>query len=267
MLTPAQKMTDTNALAELARGRVLCDIFFGVRPPDDYKALTGSSLGRFVLVLVDAPADEKPAASGVIALLTDEPFCHGAAVIAVSPCRVVLLAERGRRGRQRYGNAAEFCGLVLAKLSAAAPGCVVEAAEGRGAGDLSHCYAGCCQAFVHREGGNALPAQPIKPVLAKAMDYISANYREQISLGDVAKCAFVSPCYMSRLFNRELGVSFIGYLSQLRMEKAKQLLRDSRVKVFEVSEMVGIADAHYFAKLFKRHVSMSPTEYRGSFSG
>ena len=59
-----------------------------------------------------------------------------------------------------------------------------------------------------------------------------------------------------------MGKNFVEYLNELRIEKAKELLKDVRYKTYEVAEKVGIPDAHYFSRLFKKYVGMTPTEYR-----
>lgn len=105
----------------------------------------------------------------------------------------------------------------------------------------------------------------IKLVMRKAVDYIQEHYSEQITLNDVAEHVYVSTSYLSRMFKKELGKNFVDYLNGLRIEKAKELLVDPRYKTYEVAEIVGIPDAHYFSRLFKKYEGLSPTEYRDSF--
>lgn len=102
----------------------------------------------------------------------------------------------------------------------------------------------------------------IKLVLQKALEYIQLHYNEQITLNDVAENAYLSTYYISRMFKKELGKCFVDYLNEVRIEKAKELLRDVKYKNYEVAEMVGIPDAHYFSRLFKKHAGVTPTEYR-----
>ena len=102
----------------------------------------------------------------------------------------------------------------------------------------------------------------IKLVLRKAVDYLHEHYHEQITLNEVAEHAYVSTYYISRMFKREMGKNFVDYLNELRIEKAKEMLKDVRYKTYEVAEKVGIPDAHYFSKLFKKYVGVTPTEYR-----
>ncbi|MCX7711210.1 MAG: response regulator transcription factor [Clostridia bacterium] len=111
---------------------------------------------------------------------------------------------------------------------------------------------------------NSFNNKSIKLILKKAVDYIQSHYSEQVSLNEVAEHAYVSTYYISRMFKKELGKNFVDYLNEIRIEKAKELLKDIRFKTYEVAEMVGIPDAHYFSKLFKKHEGVTPSEYRDS---
>jgi two-component system response regulator YesN len=66
------------------------------------------------------------------------------------------------------------------------------------------------------------------------------------------------------MFSRELNKNFVEYINEVRIEKAKELLRDVRYKTYEIADRVGIQDARYFSRLFKKHTGMTPTEYRDS---
>ncbi|NLX76200.1 MAG: response regulator transcription factor [Clostridiaceae bacterium] len=111
---------------------------------------------------------------------------------------------------------------------------------------------------------NSYNTKSIKLVLRNAIDFIHENYNKQITLNDVAEHVYVSTSYLSRMFKKELGKNFVDYLNGLRIEKAKELLMDPSYKTYEVAEIVGIPDAHYFSRLFKKYEGLSPTEYRDS---
>lgn len=102
----------------------------------------------------------------------------------------------------------------------------------------------------------------IKLVLRKAIEYIHEHYNEQVTLNEVADSIYVSTFYISRMFKKELGKNFVDYLNDVRIEKAKELLKDVKYKTYEVADMVGISDPHYFSKLFKKHSGITPSEYR-----
>jgi Response regulator containing CheY-like receiver domain and AraC-type DNA-binding domain len=102
----------------------------------------------------------------------------------------------------------------------------------------------------------------MKLILRKAVEYLQQHYQEQVTLNEVAEEVFVSTYYISRLFKKETGINFVDYLNEIRIEKAKILLKDVRFKTYEVAESVGIPDAHYFSRLFKKHVGITPSEFR-----
>jgi two-component system response regulator YesN len=109
---------------------------------------------------------------------------------------------------------------------------------------------------------NSFNNRSIKLVLRKAVEYLHEHYHEQVTLNEVAEHTFVSTYYISRMFKREMGKNFVDYLNELRIEKAKELLKDVQYKTYEVAEKVGIPDAHYFSRLFKKYVGLTPTEFR-----
>lgn len=111
---------------------------------------------------------------------------------------------------------------------------------------------------------NSFNNKSIKLILKKAVDFLQTHYNEQVTLNEVAEHTYVSTYYISRMFRKELGKNFVDYLNEFRMEKAKELLKDVRYKTYEVAEMVGIPDAHYFSKLFKKYEGLTPTEFRDS---
>ncbi len=109
---------------------------------------------------------------------------------------------------------------------------------------------------------NSYNNKSIKLILRKAVEYMQEHYHEQVTLNEVAEYAFVSTYYISRMFKREMGKNFVDYLNELRIDKAKEMLKDISLKTYEVAEKVGIPDAHYFSKLFKKYVGVTPTEFR-----
>lgn len=94
------------------------------------------------------------------------------------------------------------------------------------------------------------------------MNFIANHYTEDISLQDVAKAMNYSDPYFCKLFKQCFEKSFTTYLSEFRVNKAKQLLVDVTINVKEISDRVGYRDSNYFAKVFKRVVGVTPSEYR-----
>jgi two-component system response regulator YesN len=97
----------------------------------------------------------------------------------------------------------------------------------------------------------------------KAESYIRQNFaNEDISLNTVAASVNLSPNHFSTIFSQEEGQTFIEYLTEVRMERARELLRSTSMKTTEVAFAVGYKDPHYFSCLFKKTQECTPREYR-----
>ena len=94
--------------------------------------------------------------------------------------------------------------------------------------------------------------------------YIRQNYRYQLSTGNIAEAFFVNASYASRRFSESFGVTITEYISSVRIEHAKNLLATTSAPIGSIALNVGIDDANYFTRIFKKFVGMSPTEYRQS---
>lgn len=100
-------------------------------------------------------------------------------------------------------------------------------------------------------------------VLKEARIFIQENYqREDMSLNTVAARVNISPSYFSTIFSAETGQTFVEYLTQVRLEKAKELLMCSNLRTAEIGYEVGYKDSHYFSYIFKKIVGCSPKEYK-----
>lgn len=95
----------------------------------------------------------------------------------------------------------------------------------------------------------------------KISEYVEQHYQENISFADLAKQLHVTRNYLSFLFKKEKGVNFMTYLTNFRIQKAKELLRTRQHLVYEVAEKVGYADAAYFSRVFKSATGITPAEY------
>ena len=95
-----------------------------------------------------------------------------------------------------------------------------------------------------------------------AMEYIRAHYMEQeLSLNDICSYLNISTSYFSTIFKEATGGTFLEFLSRIRMEKTKELLEQTTLKNYEIAEMVGFSDPHYFSISFKKMTGKTPTEY------
>ena len=102
-----------------------------------------------------------------------------------------------------------------------------------------------------------------RSILKNAVDFIESHYmEEEISLNTVANVANVSANHFSALFSQNMGQTFIEYLTSLRMNKAKELLRCTGMRSSEIAGEIGYKDAHYFSYLFKKTQGMTPSDYR-----
>ena len=95
-----------------------------------------------------------------------------------------------------------------------------------------------------------------------AKDYIEKNFGSNITLDDVSRIVNISPYYFSKVFKEETGENFIDYLTNLRIGRAKELLRNSDLSMKEICNEIGYADPNYFSRTFKKNVGVSPTEYK-----
>lgn len=99
-------------------------------------------------------------------------------------------------------------------------------------------------------------------VMKKATDYIKEHYVENITLADVANHVALSSGYLSSIFKQNTGEKFIDYLSKIRIEKAKELLINSNIKITSVANLVGYKDPQYFHRVFKLYSGTTPSKFR-----
>ena len=103
-------------------------------------------------------------------------------------------------------------------------------------------------------------------LVMKAIEYIGLNYRENLTVADIARALYVSPTHLSQTFKNMLGVSPIQYLINYRIDRSKALLEETDHMVYTVADMVGFRDVRHFSKSFHKSVGISPTEYRRRLS-
>jgi YesN/AraC family two-component response regulator len=96
----------------------------------------------------------------------------------------------------------------------------------------------------------------------KIIKYIKRHYNEDIIIEDVGNSIEISAIYLSQIFKKETDQTFLEYLTNYRIERAKDLLKNTNYKMYEISEMVGYKTSQYFSSVFKKIVGLSPLEYR-----
>lgn len=98
--------------------------------------------------------------------------------------------------------------------------------------------------------------------MKKIINYIKENYCENISLRQLSSIFYMNPAYLGRKFTKVMGQSFISYLNHYRVDRARELLNDPDIMIYEVCSMVGYKDLNYFYKTFKDIIGCTPSEYR-----
>ncbi|AZN42464.1 response regulator transcription factor [Paenibacillus albus] len=115
-------------------------------------------------------------------------------------------------------------------------------------------------AFLNKD--NSAPGFGQRYTIDAALQFIQDNYHLEIGLNSVAKRIFLNPSYLSRVFHAEVGETFSRYLTRVRIAKAKELLDQTPLKIYEVAEQVGYKDFRYFVKTFKELEGITPSQYR-----
>ncbi|REE85136.1 two-component system response regulator YesN [Paenibacillus taihuensis] len=109
---------------------------------------------------------------------------------------------------------------------------------------------------------NQLVQQPQSQIISEAEKFIQRNYADNLTLHTVSLEVHVTPVWLSKLFKKEKRQTFLEYLTEVRIEKAKEMLSDVSNKIYQVSQEVGYRDPVHFTKLFKKNVGHTPKEYR-----
>lgn len=101
-----------------------------------------------------------------------------------------------------------------------------------------------------------------RPEIQSILNYIHEHYDERITLQDLSAFACLNEAYLSRLFKMETKKTINGYINELRIYKAKELLKSPNIMVKEVAQLVGIKDQLYFNRVFKKFCGENPTDYQ-----
>ncbi|MDR1176418.1 MAG: response regulator [Treponema sp.] len=124
-------------------------------------------------------------------------------------------------------------------------------------------------AEIHEAWKEAVEGMDMKADLSKygqkvrqALTYIRNNYARQISLEDISGYIGISRIYLSQIFKKETGQNISDFLLGYRISRAKKMLMDSDLKIYEIADMSGFGSAQYFSRIFKEQTGMNPNEYR-----
>lgn len=107
----------------------------------------------------------------------------------------------------------------------------------------------------------------INSLIEDVKNYVRENFADSgCSLADIADKLYFNQSYLSRTFKKKAGISFTEFLTEVRMEKTVELLREGKLKAFEIAEAVGIPDPNYFSTCFKKYTGVSVSQYRKSMN-
>jgi YesN/AraC family two-component response regulator len=104
----------------------------------------------------------------------------------------------------------------------------------------------------------------IRDVVRQAVKYIETNFFEELTLTDIADRFGVESSYFSKIFRKETGYNMMFYITNLRIEKAKEYMSNSNINLTEIAFMVGYDDYTYFSKVFRKMTGKSPRDYRNT---
>ena len=100
--------------------------------------------------------------------------------------------------------------------------------------------------------------------LKEVFDHLGANFPDRITLRDATKIARLTPAQFTRLFKSVAGMTFVAYLTHLRLTNSLRLLKETDDTITEIAAAVGFADQSYFDKRFKKSYGQSPRAFRGA---
>jgi AraC-like DNA-binding protein len=112
------------------------------------------------------------------------------------------------------------------------------------------------------ENSIKLKSSKLKELIGISVSYIQNNFERDISLGEIAKYVFLSPSYFTRAFKEETGVSPISYLLRVRIDRAKELLVDTSLRISDIALNVGFSNQQRFNEMFKKYAGLTPLQYR-----
>lgn len=118
-----------------------------------------------------------------------------------------------------------------------------------------------CTTYNHLSNPNPLSTKRIGRVLK----YIENNVQKNIGLNEMADLMDISPQYLCKLFKEDIGIAPYEYLTSLRIQKSKEFMFDKKLKISDISSLLGFNDTSYFCSVFKKHEGITPQQFRKLF--
>lgn len=111
-------------------------------------------------------------------------------------------------------------------------------------------------------GYRSLEECDAKNKIKMSVRYLEKHYYNDISVNQLAELYDMTPNYFSSLLKKEIGQSAVNYITNLRISKAKELLKNTDKSVVEIAELIGYNDSNYFFRVFKKNTGVTPHQYR-----
>lgn len=131
--------------------------------------------------------------------------------------------------------------------------------------DLSALYQECKENTEEKQKADQKPSYSEKQLsieIYKAKEYIDQHLAEKLTLNQVAEIVSLSPNYLSSMWKKEMNVGFVDYITEQRVEKAKELFSTTDLRSHEVAELTGFGDNSYFSKIFRKVAGKNPSSFR-----
>jgi len=269
------KQTRFKDSSTLLAGKLLYDLIMdsaGNKERELFLELIGDqaqSLGAFRIALIELDSRYAEGKKKLLATIEERLYDSDLSFARVRDRFAVLLGEGSQQ--EKWSKTIEGIAGELGNESALLS---VWSEPHRQLEDLAAAYEEAEQKLAVQAGGipeqalrlTELPnLESLKAELRQTILFIEEHFHEDISLHEIAGSIPMSESNFSRLFKKQMGVSFVEYLTQLRMEKAKELLRRPDEKVYEIALAVGYQDSRYFSQIFRKYTGDTPSEYRNKF--
>ena len=119
----------------------------------------------------------------------------------------------------------------------------------------------------HLEGESRQPLidydeNNLNAYLRQALKYVRENYSSDLSVRSVAGYLNISESYLAKLFKTEINITFLEYLTRVRLRKSMELMKDKNMPIYEIAQRVGYKDYRYFSGTFKKYIGIGPKEYQ-----